>query len=769
MHLCHHGPTSAIRQQVLVDINEQVLLQRGTICGPIALAFQHLLLAGDEPARMWTANFNDEQCAVLQRASKPVLSPDDTSAIKLMFKQFTTIINTGAAVMWFTKIQHHGPAEVKEPPSLVVPTSEAMVAMLNPVYKLGIKPPKATRRPRKPTAPHPKAATTRLVQVTTPSFIGPVQPRRRLVLPTPDPIALQGLSTALTICAPDDILLDVHNLGVQTRSFCTLLPGVWLDDQIIHAHLALLQLRNPNCMYLDLVLSRQLPPHRPTFDYNEIRHMYRRIPLFDKDLILMPININNSHWTLVAMDMVTKTISYYDSMRGNGQLYIDNALAFLQASAEARGIPFSATEWTCDRHAAEAYPPQPNGFDCGIYVGMVADLLTSRLPPRLLTLETMARARTHISMCLWEARAPDLTYCVSYVLAPIPTPAPPVLTQSILMATPKTPTIPLPDSAQVANVLKSIVDRVVKTTCSPPTLTQTRLFPSNTAPTGPPTDSDILPNVPLLPLAGTTPAGGKRLPTKTNRKLKNTTKTPYEKPQQTPPTTSPMPAAFPPYVPTLAPPTPPHASPTPPQPAEDSHTTPHVPTTDPTQTQHTPEAITAHLALPTATAEAAPRAAPMSKPKRRAKYVEPEVPLLDRADRSSRNACGILDTRTVKVIPDAQLTRLPHLLPDTCSLAIGPSQQYDGGQELYLDQTICLPGTIIAYYEGTELSEEEKNASKSRYVFKIPTGPETAIYIDAEDPKSCYARYADDSFYDGTENAHWVETGTSVATRLALE
>ena len=499
MHQCQHGPTDAIRQQVLVDINEQVLLQRGTVCGPIALAFQHLLLAGDEPARMWTANFNEEQCAVLQRASKPVLSPDEATAIRLMFKQFTTIINTGAAVMWFTKIQHHGPAEVKTPPTLVVPTTEAMVAMLNPVFKLGIKPPKAARRPRKPTTQQPKATATRLAQVTAPSFIGPVQPPRKLVLPSPDPIALQGLSTALTICAANDVLLDVHNLQVQTRSFCTLLPGVWLDDQIIHAHLALLQIRNPNCMYLDLVLSQKLPPHRPTFDYNEIRHMYRTVPLFDKDLIFMPINISNSHWTLIAMDMVTKTISYYDSMRGNGQLYVNNALAFLRASAEARGVPFCDTEWTCDRHAAEAYPPQPNGFDCGIYAVMVADLLTSRLPTRLLTLETMARARTHVSMCLWEAHAPDLTHCVSYVFAPTPTPAPPVLTQSKLLTPLTATTTPLSDTAQVANVLKSIVDRVAKTTGSPPTLTQSQLFPSSTAPTGPPTNADTISHVPHPP------------------------------------------------------------------------------------------------------------------------------------------------------------------------------------------------------------------------------------------------------------------------------
>ena len=36
------------------------------------------------------------------------------------------------------------------------------------------------------------------------------------------------------------------------------------------------------------------------------------------------------------------------------------------------------------------------------------------------------------------------------------------------------------------------------------------------------------------------------------------------------------------------------------------------------------------------------------------------------------------------------------------------------------------------------------------------------------DPACCYARYADDSLYDGSENAHWVEIGTGSDTRLAL-
>ena len=105
MHHCQHGPTDAVRQQVFLDINEQVMLQRGTICGPIARNFQDLLLASTEPARIWTGNFNEEQCVALQRDMKLMLSTDKAAAIKLMLMQFMKILHTGAVVVWFTTAQ----------------------------------------------------------------------------------------------------------------------------------------------------------------------------------------------------------------------------------------------------------------------------------------------------------------------------------------------------------------------------------------------------------------------------------------------------------------------------------------------------------------------------------------------------------------------------------------------------------------------------------------------------------------------------------------
>ena len=34
--------------------------------------------------------------------------------------------------------------------------------------------------------------------------------------------------------------------------------------------------------------------------------------------MLVPVNVHNTHWTLVGCDMRNKTITYYDSMSGDG-------------------------------------------------------------------------------------------------------------------------------------------------------------------------------------------------------------------------------------------------------------------------------------------------------------------------------------------------------------------------------------------------------------------------------------------------------------------
>ena len=115
-----------------------------------------------------------------------------------------------------------------------------------------------------------------------------------------------------------------------------------------------------------------------------------------------------------------------------------------------------------------------------------------------------------------------------------------------------------------------------------------------------------------------------------------------------------------------------------------------------------------------------------------------------------------------------KLRRLRNIKADTCKLAIGPSQQYEGGEELYLDQKECKRGTILAYYTGKIISEAEKAKSASKYIFEIPSGTGDSIFIDAADPTCGYARYSDDAMRGETENAKWEVMGTGSGARLAL-
>ena len=108
-----------------------------------------------------------------------------------------------------------------------------------------------------------------------------------------------------------------------------------------------------------------------------------------------------------------------------------------------------------------------------------------------------------------------------------------------------------------------------------------------------------------------------------------------------------------------------------------------------------------------------------------------------------------------------KLRRLTNIKADTCKLAIGPSQQYEGGEELYLDQEVCKKGTIIAYYSGKAISETEKDSSSSKYIFEIPNGTDVPTYIDAADPTCGYGRYADDAQANETEHEKWEATAES--------
>ena len=114
-------------------------------------------------------------------------------------------------------------------------------------------------------------------------------------------------------------------------------------------------------------------------------HLYNRwakkFDIFQKNKIFCPININNSHWTLLVMYIKLKKIVYYDSMgRSSCSKYLNGALRYLGDEADRLGRGFLPDEWELVPTDLNNTPQQQNGYDCGVFTIMFADFLTHNLP-----------------------------------------------------------------------------------------------------------------------------------------------------------------------------------------------------------------------------------------------------------------------------------------------------------------------------------------------------------------------------------------------------
>jgi hypothetical protein len=107
------------------------------------------------------------------------------------------------------------------------------------------------------------------------------------------------------------------------------------------------------------------------YTYPNVARWTREVDVFSLKQLLFPININNDHWTQLTIYMELKEIHYYDSMSGDGRLYLKAAMQWLQdESLNKRGLTLNATnEWRLIQKEAHV-PQQHNGYDCGMFVIM---------------------------------------------------------------------------------------------------------------------------------------------------------------------------------------------------------------------------------------------------------------------------------------------------------------------------------------------------------------------------------------------------------------
>eukprot|EP00605_Chrysophyceae_sp_TOSAG23-4_P000671 GSChrysophyteH1.ASY1.ANO1.753.1 assembled CDS len=198
--------------------------------------------------------------------------------------------------------------------------------------------------------------------------------------------------------APSDgtVVIDKFRVGLTRRDFHSLHPGAWLNDEIINFYMQMLKerddalckqmnannvMRKASHFFSSLFLNRLLNiGGSGKYEYNGVKRWTKKIDIFDMKRVFIPINIQNSHWTLLVVFIEERTIQFFDSMNGAGTHYLETIRRWLVDELQAKkGVQMNPNEWKLVSRQKNV-PQQGNGYDCGVFSCICADYISDDLP-----------------------------------------------------------------------------------------------------------------------------------------------------------------------------------------------------------------------------------------------------------------------------------------------------------------------------------------------------------------------------------------------------
>ncbi|KAI0082254.1 cysteine proteinase [Panus rudis PR-1116 ss-1] len=170
---------------------------------------------------------------------------------------------------------------------------------------------------------------------------------------------------------------------VTDHDLQTLRPGSWLNDEIINFYGQLIQSRSDealksaskngvakgkskplNVHYFNSFFWTKLKTQG--YEKGRLAKWTKKIDIFSKDVILLPVNHNNTHWTAAAINFRQKRIESYDSMDMNRSAVFQLLRSYLDAEhRNKKKKPFDFTGW--EDYVLKETPQQENGYDCGVF------------------------------------------------------------------------------------------------------------------------------------------------------------------------------------------------------------------------------------------------------------------------------------------------------------------------------------------------------------------------------------------------------------------
>ena len=171
---------------------------------------------------------------------------------------------------------------------------------------------------------------------------------------------------------------------VLVENAITLAPGEWVDDQIINFYSHLCQLRSDDDQLRsddDISLPKIWIARSNMYNLikevgtGKVRRWTKKVPnLFELDLVLWQLNLNDSHWCSGQVDFNAMEIGLYDSMGTHEHEFYGHMREWLKMEAVARSVDLDLRDWK-NVNMDDSTPRQYNFYDCGVFSMMFVSYL----------------------------------------------------------------------------------------------------------------------------------------------------------------------------------------------------------------------------------------------------------------------------------------------------------------------------------------------------------------------------------------------------------
>lgn len=178
------------------------------------------------------------------------------------------------------------------------------------------------------------------------------------------------------------ILHEETNIEVTRAIIQCLVPGAWLNDEVINVYMQLMkerESRNPDkflrCHFFNTFFYNKLFKDKRSYDYKSVRRWTTQkkigYSLADCDKILVPIH-QDIHWCLAVINIRDQKFEYLDSLKGRDETVLKVLAKYLVDEVKDKNNrTLDVSKWESD--FPQDIPEQLNGCDCGMFMLKYAD------------------------------------------------------------------------------------------------------------------------------------------------------------------------------------------------------------------------------------------------------------------------------------------------------------------------------------------------------------------------------------------------------------